>query len=95
MTMTGERGNQECVDVCECREEVFEQMRMHACVCVCVYVNECLCMFVSALCVCVWSQYTHFQQVSSFKHPTNNREREREGERERERGAGFIAGTVP
>ena len=54
MTTTGER-EKRCVDVCECREEVFDQTRgrgrARARVCVCV--DECLCVFVSVLCVYV------------------------------------------
>ena len=72
MTTTGER-EKRCVDVCECREEVFDQTRgrgrARARVCVCV--DECLCVFVSAMCVYVWSRYTHFQQVSSHLDVSN------------------------
>ena len=41
MTTTGERWKTECVDVCECREEVFKQTLESACVCVCV----CVCAY--------------------------------------------------
>ena len=71
MTMTRERGKQ-CMDVCECREEVFEQscararVRVHVLACVCVCVDECLCVFVCAFCVCVYGHDIHI--FSMFHH---------------------------
>ena len=59
MTTTGER-EKRCVDVCECREEVFDQTRgrgrARARVCVCV--DECLCVFVSTCFMCVVTIHT-------------------------------------
>ena len=66
MTTTGEKGKQSawmCVNV--------GRMFLSKCARTRVCVDECLCVFVSAMCVYVWSRYTHFQQVSSHLDVSN------------------------
>ena len=52
-----------CVCVCVC---AYARVCVHVCMRVCVRVDECLCVFVSAFCVCVYGHDIHI--FSKFHH---------------------------